>query len=104
VELALTTPIPGSKRYRELRRRGLLLTDNPDAYDWHTPVIRGPVDAHVIAELAEDFRDRFYSWDSILTRCAKTFSRAGIYNTFLFNLSTNLAHRENMLERAGYPP
>ena len=104
VELSMTTPIAGSPKYQELRRRGLLATENADLYNRHNAVVRTSLVPETLSDLAETFRDRFYSWDGIVTRCAKTFSRVGIYNTLLFNLSTNLAYRENHLERAGFPP
>lgn len=104
VELSMTTPIAGSPKYQELKRRGQLATENPDLYNRHNPVVRTSLSPDALVDLAETFRDRFYSWDGIITRCAKTFSRVGIYNTILFNLSTNLAYRENHLEHAGFPP
>jgi len=104
VELSVDTPIPGSKKYYEYRRRGLLLTEDYDLYNRHTPVVRTSLDSKVFTDLIDSVRDRFYSWDAIITRSIRTFSHVGIYNTFLYNFSTNLAYRENLLERAGYPP
>ena len=52
----------------------------------------------------EWLRDRFYSWDSILTRNVVVSPQLGVYNTIFFYLIPNLSFRNNFLEKVGYPP
>ncbi|UCF70412.1 MAG: hypothetical protein JSW49_09485 [candidate division WOR-3 bacterium] len=104
IELAVQTPLPGTKTHEDYRAREQVAQDLT-LYDQWMPVVNTPgVAPQALYSTMEWLRDRFYSWDSILQRNIIVSPRLGFYNTFFFYLIPNLSYRSNFLEKVGYPP
>lgn len=103
-EFVIRTPLPRTPTYEAISARDGMVTDLT-VYDLWNPVVR--LDGMQLQELytnSEWLRDRFYSWDAIVTRTVRVSQRLGLYNTILFNLVPNLSYRGNFLEKVGFPP
>ena len=104
IELAVQTPLPGTKTHQSLLRKGKIVQDL-SLYDQWMPVVSTPGMApQALYTNMEWLRDRFYSWDSIMLRNILVSPRLGFYNTIFFYLLPNLSYRSNFLEKVGYPP
>ncbi|MDH4211407.1 MAG: hypothetical protein OEV79_08155 [candidate division WOR-3 bacterium] len=104
IELAVQTPLPDTKTYKEYLAKGQIVQDY-SLYDQWMPVVNTPGMApQALYSTMEWLRDRFYSWDSIMLRNIIVSPRLGFYNTIFFYLIPNLSYRSNFLEKVGYPP
>ena len=104
IKVKARMPIPTTPTFNKYKRQGRIITD-PLQYDQWQPVLKyTTVSSEQLYTWMERFRDRFYSWDSILVRNMFVTTHLGIYNSFFFYLIPNLSFRNNFLERVGYPP
>lgn len=104
IELAVQTPLPGTKTYRRYDAKNQILSDL-SLYDQWMPVVNIPGMApQALYSMMEWLRDSFYSWDSIMLRQIIVSPRLGFYNTIFFYLLPNISYRSNFLEKVGYPP
>ena len=104
IELAVQTPLPGTRTYERYMKKGQIVQDF-SLYDQWMPVVNTPGMApQALYSTMEWLRDRFYSWDSIMLRNIIVSPRLGFYNTVFFYLIPNLSYRSNFLEKVGYPP
>ena len=104
IELAVQTPLPGTKTYRRYENKNQILHDL-SLYDQWMPVVNIPGMApQAVYSKMEWLRDSFYSWDSIMLRNIIVSPRLGFYNTIFFYLLPNISYRSNFLEKVGYPP
>jgi radical SAM superfamily enzyme YgiQ (UPF0313 family) len=104
IELAVQTPLPGTKTYRRYESKNQILSDL-SLYDQWMPVVNIPGMApQALYSMMEWLRDSFYSWDSIMLRQIIVSPRLGFYNTIFFYLLPNISYRSNFLEKVGYPP
>lgn len=104
IELAVQTPMPGTKTYKEYKKEGRIARDL-SLYDQWMPVIQlKDVKPQELYSWMEWLRDRFYSWDSIIRRNVLVSQKLGFYNSVFFYLIPNLSYRGNFLEKVGYPP
>jgi hypothetical protein len=104
IELAVQTPLPTTKTYKQYEARSQILHDL-SLYDQWMPVVNIPGMApQAVYSMMEWLRDSFYSWDSIMLRNIIVSPRLGFYNTIFFYLLPNISYRSNFLEKVGYPP
>lgn len=104
IEVAAQTPLPSTRTYEEYRAQGRILADFAQ-YDLWLPVVETPgLSAQERYKTMERLRDRFYSWDSIMSRNLIVSPKLGFYNTIFFYILPNLSYRSNFLEKVGYPP
>ncbi|KPK63967.1 hypothetical protein AMJ83_04660 [candidate division WOR_3 bacterium SM23_42] len=104
IELAVQTPLPGTRTYRKHAAKKQIVEDF-SLYDQWMPVVNTPGMApQALYSMMEWLRDRFYSWDSIMLRNIIVSPKLGFYNTVFFYLIPNLSYRSNFLEKVGYPP
>jgi len=104
IELAVQTPLPGTKTYRKYADNDQIARDL-SLYDQWMPVVNIPgVAPQAMYSMMEWLRDSFYSWDSIMLRNIIVSPRLGFYNTVFFYLLPNISYRSNFLEKVGYPP
>jgi radical SAM superfamily enzyme YgiQ (UPF0313 family) len=104
IELAVQTPLPGTKTYHDYEAKNQILNDL-SLYDQWMPVVNIPGMApQALYSMMEWLRDSFYSWDSIMLRNIIVSPRLGFYNTIFFYLLPNISYRSNFLEKVGYPP
>lgn len=104
IELAVQTPLPGTRTHQDHLARGRIQPDFSH-YDLWLPVVDIPgMSSQALYKTMEWLRDRFYSWDSILLRNIIVSPKLGFYNTVFFYVLPNLSYRSNFLEKVGYPP
>lgn len=104
IEVAVQTPLPGTMTYEKYRAQGRILPDLAQ-YDLWLPVVETPgLTSQERYRTMERLRDRFYSWDSIMSRNLIVSPKLGFYNTVFFYILPNLSYRSNFLEKVGYPP
>ena len=104
IELAVQTPLPGTKTYRAYADNDQIARDL-SLYDQWMPVVNIPgIAPQAMYSMMEWLRDSFYSWDSIMLRNIIVSPRLGFYNTIFFYLLPNISYRSNFLEKVGYPP
>jgi radical SAM superfamily enzyme YgiQ (UPF0313 family) len=100
------TPFPGTELYRRLEQESRLLYDAwwlDDAYSYNKiPFRPAGLDAEELERGCVEARRAFYSWPSILRRCADPVNRASFFmfrNFFLINA----LHRADVTGRNHYP-
>jgi hypothetical protein len=104
IKVSVRMPIPRTRTYEQYRKKGTIEVDTT-FYDQWMPVVHYPAFSNQeLYSWMEWFRDRFYSWDSILLRNILVSTRLGFYNSIFFYLIPNLSYRNNFLEKVGYPP
>lgn len=104
IEVAVQTPLPKTKTYKEYEKSGQIVKDL-SLYDQWLPVVSfKEIKLQELYTWTEWLRDRFYSWDSIIRRNILVAQKLGLYNSVFFYLIPNLSYRGNFLEKVGYPP
>jgi hypothetical protein len=104
IKVKVRMPIPDTPTYKKYKKQ-CKITADISQYDQWKPVLHYKTfSSEDLYSWMERFRDRFYSWDSILLRNLFVSTHLGIYNSFFFYLIPNLSFRNNFLEKAGYPP
>jgi hypothetical protein len=104
IKVKVIMPIPKTTIFKRYKKQGRIVTDTSQ-YDQWKPVLKySTFSGEDLYSWMERFRDRFYSWDSILVRNLFVTTHLGIYNSFFFYLIPNMSFRNNFLEKAGYPP
>jgi radical SAM superfamily enzyme YgiQ (UPF0313 family) len=104
IELAVQTPLPGTRIYQQYEANNQIAHDL-SLYDQWMPVVNIPgIAPQALYTMMEWLRDSFYSWDSIMLRNIIVSPRLGFYNTIFFYLLPNISYRSNFLEKVGFPP